>query len=62
MCIRDRASKAILELIVDPTLRHTMGATARKKVLERHNTIHSIEKVMAIIEQYIPLPLSEKSV
>lgn len=56
------ASKALLELVVDPTLRQTMGAKARKKVLERHNTSQSIEKIMVIIEQYVQVPVSEKSV
>jgi len=55
------AADAIMELIVDPSLRNSMGRNAREKVLERHNTPNSIEKVKAIIQQYVALPVSEKS-
>lgn len=55
------ASDAVMELIVNPDLRIKMGRTAREKVLERHNTPKSIEKVKAIIQQFVELPVSEIS-
>jgi glycosyltransferase involved in cell wall biosynthesis len=54
------ASDAIIQLILDPSLRNTLGQNARKKVLERHNTDKSVASVEAIIQKYLPLQVSEK--
>ena len=54
------ASDAITRLVKDPELRKTMGKTARRKVLERHNTTKSIDNVEAIIQKYLPLNVSEQ--
>lgn len=53
------ASEAIIQLILDPAERVQLGQTGRKKVLERHKTGLSIEKIMTIIQKYLNLPLSE---
>ncbi len=54
------ASDAIIQLILDPSLRNSLGENARKKVLERHNTDKSIASVEAIIQKYLPLQVSEQ--
>ncbi len=54
------AADAIIRLTLDPGLRATLGKKAREKVLERHKTGLSIEKIMAVIQKYLTLPLSEK--
>lgn len=54
------ASEAIIQLVLDPSLRETLGRMGRKKVLERHNTDKSIASVEAIIQKYLPLQVSEK--
>jgi len=54
------ASEALINLIVDPSLRETMGQKGRTKVLERHNTVKSVAKIEAIIQKYLPLQVSEK--
>ncbi|MCF2517941.1 glycosyltransferase family 4 protein [Dyadobacter sp. CY351] len=54
------ASEAIIQLALDPSLRETLGRVGRKKVLERHNTDKSVASVEAIIQKYLPLPVSEK--
>ncbi|GAA4446254.1 hypothetical protein GCM10023091_39060 [Ravibacter arvi] len=54
------ASEAIIQLILDPGERSALGQKGRIKVLERHKTGLSIEKIMAIIQKYFELPLSEK--
>jgi len=54
------ASDAVIQLVLDPGLRHMMGAKGRKKVLERHNTEKSISNIEAIIQKYIPLQISEQ--
>ena len=53
------ASEAIIQLILDPGERTLLGRKGRKKVLERHKTGLSIERIMAIIQKYLNLPLSE---
>jgi len=54
------ASEALIKLILDPSLRETMGQKGRTKVLERHNTVKSVSKIEAIIQKYLPLQVSEK--
>lgn len=54
------ASEALIKLILDPSLRETMGQKGRTKVLERHNTVKSVAKIEAIIQKYLPLQVSEK--
>ena len=54
------ASDAIIQLILDPSLRNTLGQNGRKKVLERHNTDKSVASVEAIIQKYLPLQVSEQ--
>ena len=54
------ASEALIKLILDPSLRETMGQKGRTKVLERHNTVKSVSKIEAIIQKYLPLKVSEK--
>lgn len=53
------AANAIIELIESPVERHKMGKIAHQKVLERHNTDHSIEKILTIIHTLMPVPVSE---
>ncbi len=53
------ASEAIIQLILDPGERTLLGRRGRMKVLERHKTGLSIERIMAIIQKYLNLPLSE---
>ncbi|WP_428653581.1 glycosyltransferase family 4 protein [Runella sp.] len=43
-------SKRIIELIESDTVRSTMGQNAKRKVLERHPTAESVEKVVHIIK------------
>ena len=54
------ASEALIQLILDPSMRDQMGRNARKKVLERHNTEKSVGSVEAIIQKYLPLQVSEQ--
>ncbi|HEV7347255.1 glycosyltransferase family 4 protein [Telluribacter sp.] len=54
------ASDAVIKLIVDPAQRQVMGQRARQKVLKRHDTRTSVQKVLAILQRYLTLPLSEK--
>lgn len=44
-------SKRIIELIENPELGLEMGRKAKSKVLERHPTVESVEKVMKIINK-----------
>ncbi len=44
-------SKSIVELIENEALRLKMGQNAKRKVLERHPTEKSVEKVLAIIQR-----------
>lgn len=53
------ASDAIIQLILDPSLRETLGRNGRRKVLERHNTDKSLARIEAIIQKYLPLQVSE---
>lgn len=53
------AADAVIQLILDPGERVLAGQKGRKKVLERHKTGLSIEKIMTIIQKYLNLPLSE---
>ena len=53
------ASEALIELVRDSALRKEMGRKARQKVLERHNTADSVQKVKAIIQKYLILPEPE---
>lgn len=54
------AAEAVIRLVVDQQERVSLGQRARTKVLERHKTGLSVEKIMAIIQKYLTLPLSEK--
>ncbi|NIJ53352.1 glycosyltransferase family 4 protein [Dyadobacter arcticus] len=54
------ASEAVIQLVLDPTLRDTLGQNGRKKVLERHNTEKSVGSIEAIIQKYLPLQVSEQ--
>lgn len=54
------ATDALIRFIIDPQLRQEMGRKARLKVLERHKTGLSVEKIMSVIQNYLTLPLSEK--
>ncbi|MCE6990281.1 glycosyltransferase family 4 protein [Dyadobacter sp. CY323] len=54
------AAEAVIQLVLDPSLRDSMGQTGRKKVLERHNTDKSVGSVEAIIQKYLPLQVSEQ--
>ncbi|MPR36781.1 glycosyltransferase family 4 protein [Salmonirosea aquatica] len=53
------ASQAIITLINDPVLRKKKGKAAHHKVLERHNTEQSIQKILTIIHDLMPVPVSE---
>jgi glycosyltransferase involved in cell wall biosynthesis len=53
------AAESIIQLILDPGERTLLGQRGRKKVLERHKTGLSIERIMTIIQKYLNLPLSE---
>ncbi|WAC12261.1 glycosyltransferase family 4 protein [Dyadobacter pollutisoli] len=54
------ASEAIIQLVLDPSMRDAMGQNGRKKVLERHNTDKSVARIEAIIQKYLPLQVSEQ--
>ncbi|WP_031526905.1 glycosyltransferase family 4 protein [Dyadobacter crusticola] len=54
------ASDAIIQLVLDPALRETLGRKGRQKVLERHNTEKSVGSIEAIIQKYLPLQVSEQ--
>lgn len=54
------ASEAIIKLVLDPSLRDSLGQKGRKKVLERHNTEKSLASIEAIIQKYLPLQVSEQ--
>jgi glycosyltransferase involved in cell wall biosynthesis len=49
------ASDALIQLVLDPSLRENMGRTGRQKVLSRHNTEVSVNRVEAVIQKYLPL-------
>jgi glycosyltransferase involved in cell wall biosynthesis len=53
------ASDALIQLILDPGMRESMGAKGRQKVLARHNTDKSVSQIEAIIQKYLPLQVSE---
>lgn len=53
------AAEAIITLIDDPVLRRKKGKIAHNKVLERHNTEQSIQKILTIIHDLMPAPVSE---
>lgn len=53
------ASDAIIKLALNPELRNSMGHVARQKVLTRHNTDQSVDKIESIINKYLPLRVSE---
>lgn len=55
------AADAIIRLIENPALRHKKGKTAHHKVLERHDTEHSIQKILTIIHTLMPVPAAENS-
>lgn len=44
-------SHKIIELIENPELRLQLGTTAKRKVLERHPTIESVDSVMKIVHE-----------
>jgi glycosyltransferase involved in cell wall biosynthesis len=54
------ASDAVIQLVLDPALRETLGRKGRQKVLERHNTEKSVGSIEAIIQKYLPLQVSEQ--
>jgi glycosyltransferase involved in cell wall biosynthesis len=49
------ASDALIQLILDPSMRRDMGKRGRQKVLERHNTERSVNQIEAVIQKYLPL-------
>lgn len=53
------AAEAIIQLTINPEERFLLGQKGRKKVLERHKTGLSVEKIMTIIQKYLNLSLSE---
>ncbi len=53
------AAEAIIKLIDDPVLRRKKGKAAHNKVLERHNTEQSVQKILTIIHTLMPAPVSE---
>lgn len=55
------AADAIIALVENPELRLKKGKTAQQKVLERHNTELSIQKILAIIHTLMPVPVAENS-
>ena len=55
----DAAAEAVMTLIKHPDLRLQKGKVAQEKVLERHNTEHSIKKILTIINELMPVPVSE---
>jgi glycosyltransferase involved in cell wall biosynthesis len=55
------AAEALITLIDDPVLRRKKGAMAKRKVLERHNTDHSIQKILTILHDLMPASVSENS-
>lgn len=55
------AADAIIALVENPALRLKKGKTAHHKVLERHNTEHSIQKILAIIHTLMPVPVAENA-
>jgi glycosyltransferase involved in cell wall biosynthesis len=59
MDIQD-ASDALMKLALHPELRSSMGSVARQKVLLRHNTEQSVDRIESIINKYLPLQVSEK--
>lgn len=54
------AADAVIQLTLDTERRLALGKKARLKVLERHKTGLSVEKIMAVIQKYLTLPSSEK--
>lgn len=54
------ATDALIRLVLDQSLRDTLGANARKKVLERHNPDKSVARIEAIVQKYLPLQISEQ--
>ncbi|QRR03735.1 glycosyltransferase family 4 protein [Dyadobacter sandarakinus] len=54
------ATDAIIRLVLDQSMRETMGNNARKKVLERHNADKSVARIEAIVQKYLPLQISEQ--
>jgi glycosyltransferase involved in cell wall biosynthesis len=53
------AADAIMKLALNPELRNGMGSVARQKVLARHNTDQSVDKIVKIINKYLPMRVSE---
>ncbi len=53
------ASEAIITLVKDPVLRKQKGLNASQKVLSRHDTNHSIQKVLTIIEDCMKVSATE---
>lgn len=55
----NQASKALVELIMNPDDRKKKGLKGNQKVLERHNTEQSIQKFLSIIDTHMTKPLLE---
>jgi glycosyltransferase involved in cell wall biosynthesis len=53
------ASNALVSLVQHPATRQSKGLRAYQKVLERHNTDQSIQKVISIIEKHMKGTASE---
>lgn len=53
------AVRAIIQLVEDPELRKKKGQAAHRKVLRRHDTEHSVQKVLGIIESLMPSSVTE---
>jgi glycosyltransferase involved in cell wall biosynthesis len=49
------ASDALIQLILDPSLRQEMGHKGREKVLARHNIERSVNQIEGVIQKYLPL-------
>ena len=49
------ASDALVQLILNPSLRRKMGQKGRQKVLLRHNIERSVNQIEGVIQKYLPL-------
>lgn len=49
----NKMTEKVIELIHNKSLRHQLGNTAKQKVLDRHNTQQSVQKVINIINEVV---------
>jgi colanic acid/amylovoran biosynthesis glycosyltransferase len=47
-------ANALERLIMDPSLRESLGRNARRKILEEYNFTHNLERVKELFELHIP--------